>query len=92
MKDIIKNAARFSNFAQKFKTIVWGLGVDYVPEKELDNIALELWDWLNISSSQIRCENTQADITRELNKFGVTKVQHTFFNIQWRLRVDKLTK
>src|SRR3990167_387881 len=34
----------------------------------------------NYSTTQIRCENTQADITRELNKFGIQKVQHTFFD------------
>ena len=37
--------------------------------------------YINYSTTQIRAENTKADITRELNKFGISKVQHTFFDI-----------
>lgn len=33
----------------------------------------------NYSSTSIRCENTQADISRELSKYGIYMIQHTSF-------------
>ena len=42
----IQDAARFSNFAQKFKMIVWSKMPITASESELDEIALELWEWL----------------------------------------------
>ncbi len=45
----VRNAAQFSNFAQKFKMLIWDKwdgGAVTVNEKMLDDIALELWEYL----------------------------------------------
>lgn len=48
----------------------------------------------NYSSTQIRCENTQADISMELNKFGINMVQHTTtpqgFSVAFQAEVEEV--
>lgn len=50
----------------------------------------------NYSSTQIRSENTQAEITKELAKFGIHSVQHTFlpngFSVAFQAEVQEVKK
>lgn len=50
----------------------------------------------NYSTTIIRAENTQADITRELGKFGINKVQHTFldngFSVAFQADVEEVKR
>lgn len=48
------------------------------------------------SSTTIRAENTQADISRELSKYGITSVQHTNtpngFSVAFQAEVKEISK
>lgn len=50
----------------------------------------------NYSSTQVRAEKTQADITTELSKFGIHEVQHTFtdrgFSVAFRAEVEEIKR
>ena len=47
----VQKAARFSNFAQKLKTLIWAKmakkGTNWLSESDYDDIALEMFEWLN---------------------------------------------
>lgn len=50
----------------------------------------------NYSSTQIRVENTQADITRELSRYGIYMVQHTqtenVFSLAFQVELEEVSK
>ena len=50
----------------------------------------------NYRSTQVRAEKTQADITTELDKFGIQKVQHTFydngFSVAFQAEVEEVKR
>ena len=50
----------------------------------------------NYSTTVVRAEKTQADITTELTKFGIHKVQHTFmetgFSVAFQAEVEGVSK
>ena len=43
-KEMIEDSAHFSNFAQKLKTAMWAKGFE--DEKKMDEVAMEMWEWL----------------------------------------------
>ena len=50
----------------------------------------------NYSGTQVRAEKTQANITTELIKFGISKVQHTFydngFSVAFQAEVEEVKR
>jgi hypothetical protein len=49
---MLEDAARFSNFAQKFKMLMWNMTLQAhnrpLTEDDYDTVALELWKYLDL--------------------------------------------
>lgn len=50
----------------------------------------------NYNDTNIRPEKTQAEISKELNRYGITKIQHTFidtgFSVAFQVEVENIKK
>ena len=53
-------------------------------------------NYQNYSGTDIRPEKTQAEISRELNRYGITRIQHTFidngFSVGFQVDVEGVKK